>query len=254
MKLSSPQHAQNLLFLPIFDEQGRFFFHAACESTFSCSAGAVFLSFRSLDASYCEIGSASARTLRTLVKPTTSLLGVWAVAGIGSTNSAGNSTGRRINTARKPCNSNAVTSWFERVATELHAKLVVDPAMRDARPGRASRRRAGYHQSTRPHWCGGRRRGRRAWLRCPWAVAGPGRASRRRAEPKARGADGERAGRRPWARKAARPSGPPPTGTHSGRAPQPGPPAPGTPVEPQAALRNWEASRPTARSVGNAIL
>ena len=149
MKLSSPQHAQNLLFLPIFDEQGRFFFHAACESTFSCSAGAVFLSFRSLDASYCERGSASARTLRTLVKPTTSLLGVWVVVGIGSTNSAGNSTGRRINTARKPCNSNAVTSWFERVATELHAKLVVDPAMRDARPGRASRRRAAAHGRTK---------------------------------------------------------------------------------------------------------
>ena len=33
--------------------------------------------------------------------------------------------------------------------------------------------------ATTPHWCGGRRRGRRAWLRCPWAVAGPGRASRR---------------------------------------------------------------------------
>ena len=127
MKLSSPQHAQNLLFLPIFDEQGRFFFHAACESTFSCSAGAVFLSLRSLDASDCEIGSASVRTLRTLVKPTTSLLGVWAVAGIGSTNSAGNSTGRRFSTARKRCNSNAVTSWFERVATELHAKLVAGP-------------------------------------------------------------------------------------------------------------------------------
>ena len=31
--------------------------------------------------------------------------------------------------------------------------------------------------------CGGHRRDRRAWLRCPWAVAGPGRASRRRAEP-----------------------------------------------------------------------
>ena len=75
MKLSSPQHAQNLLFLPILDEQGRFFFHAACESTFSCSAGAVFLSFRSLDASYCEIGSASARTLRTLVKPVAPLRG-----------------------------------------------------------------------------------------------------------------------------------------------------------------------------------
>ena len=44
-------------------------------------------------------------------------------------------------------------------------------------------------------------------LRCPWAVAGPGRASRRRAEPKARSADGSRAGRRPRAHKAARPSG-----------------------------------------------
>ena len=67
--------------------------------------------------------------------------------------------------------------------------------------------------------------------------------------------------------------GPPPTGTHSGRAPQPGPPAPGTPVghakqpgpaghakQPGPAgvtnqnLRNWEASRSTARSAGNAIL
>ena len=66
MKLSSPQHAQNLLYLPFFDEQGRFFFHAACESAFSCSAGAVFLSLRSLDVSCCERGSASARTLRHL--------------------------------------------------------------------------------------------------------------------------------------------------------------------------------------------
>ena len=63
----------------------------------------------------------------TLVKPTTSLLGVWVVVGIGSTNSAGNSTGRRFNTARKRCNSNVVTSLFERVARELHAKLVVRP-------------------------------------------------------------------------------------------------------------------------------
>ena len=34
-------------------------------------------------------------------------------------------------------------------------------------------------QHNRPHWCGGYRRDRRARLRCPWAVAGPGRASRR---------------------------------------------------------------------------
>ena len=60
--------------------------------------------------------------------------------------------------------------------------------------------------ATRPNWCGGRRRVWRAWLRCPWAVAGPGRASRRRAEPKARGAAGSRAGRRPRAHQAARPS------------------------------------------------
>ena len=50
------------------------------------------------------------------------------------------------------------------------------------------------------------RRDRRAWLRCPWAVAGPGRASRRRAERSSR--RGRRAG------------GPLPTGTHSGPAQQ----------------------------------
>ena len=67
---------------------------------------------------------------------------------------------------------------------------------------------------------------RGAWLRCPWAVAGPGRTTSRRAEPKARGraaAHGHTkqpgpAGRRPRAHKAARPSGPPPTGTQSSPA------------------------------------
>ena len=57
----------------------------------------------------------------------------------------------------------------------------------------------------------------RAWLRCPWAVAGPGCGARGRwqglaglrddAPSEARGADGERAGRRPRAHKAARPTG-----------------------------------------------
>ena len=37
-------------------------------------------------------------------------------------------------------------------------------------------------QHRKPHWCGGRRRSGARGLRCPWAVAGPGRASRRRAE------------------------------------------------------------------------
>ena len=56
-------------------------------------------------------------------------------------------------------------------------------------------------QRTRSHWCGGRRR---ELPRCRWAAAGPGRASRRRAERSSR--RGRLAG------------GPPPTGTHSGRA------------------------------------
>ena len=59
MKLSSPQHAQNRLFLPISDERGRFFFQVALVGTFSCSAGAIFLSLRSLDTSCRETGSAS---------------------------------------------------------------------------------------------------------------------------------------------------------------------------------------------------
>ena len=63
----------------------------------------------------------------------------------------------------------------------------------------------GLFTATRPHWCGGCRRGRRAWLRRPWAVAGPGRASRRRAERSSR--RGRLAG------------GPPPTGTQSSPAP-----------------------------------
>ena len=68
--------------------------------------------------------------------------------------------------------------------------------------GRASRSAVLNHQTaTRHHWCGGRRRG---LPRCRWAAAGPGRASRRRAERSSR--RGRLAG------------GPPPTGTHSGRA------------------------------------
>ena len=75
---------------------------------------------------------------------------------------------------------------------------------------RDRRVRAGFettHRDTHQHAsrgrCGGRRR---AWLRCPWAVAGPGRASRRRAERSSR--RGRLAG------------GPPPTGTTSSPAQQ----------------------------------
>ena len=63
-------------------------------------------------------------------------------------------------------------------------------------PGFEATRRS----ATRPHWCGGRRK---ILPQCRWAVAGPGRSSRRRAERSSR--RGRLAG------------GPPPTGTHSGR-------------------------------------
>ena len=42
---------------------------------------------------------------------------------------------------------------------------------------------AGLFTATQRRWCGGRRRVRRAWLRCPWAVVGPGRTTSRRTEP-----------------------------------------------------------------------
>ena len=50
-----------------------------------------------------------------------------------------------------------------------------------ARPGRASRRSA-QPRARMPDAAGGRRRDRRPWLRRPWAVAGLGQASRRGAE------------------------------------------------------------------------
>ena len=104
-------------------------------------------------------------------------------------------------TTPKHCNSNVANSMFEQVAGELRAKLMGDGR---ARPGFETTHRA--TSATRPHWCGGHRRDRRAWLRCPWAAAGPGRASRRRAERSSR--RGRLAG------------GPPPTGTTSSPARQ----------------------------------
>ena len=73
---------------------------------------------------------------------------------------------------------------------------------RDTRawPDNEPKRRANQ-QHARHHWCGGRRRD---LPQCRWAVAGPGRASSRRAERSSQ--RGRLAG------------GPPPTGTHSGRA------------------------------------
>ena len=86
-------------------------------------------------------------------------------------------------------------------------------------------------QNPHRHRCGALRTGRRTWLRCLWAVAGPGRASRSTTPSEARvwrsrgrpgptapgtpvglqatprGADGSRAGRRRRAHRAARSRG-----------------------------------------------
>ena len=120
-------------------------------------------------------------------------------------------------TTQDPQNSNDHTSNHETHPRELHAKLGVGSAMWQART---------EHDTS-----------------------GGGAGLRDDAPSEARGADGERAGRRPRAHKAARPD-------------ESGPPAPGTPVGPQATrpgrasqnLRNWAASRPTARSARRAIL
>ena len=59
---------------------------------------------------------------------------------------------------------------------ELHAKLRVGSGMRGVRAGgeRRSPSRGLACEDSEVGW---------AWLRCPWAVEGPGQASRRRAEP-----------------------------------------------------------------------
>ena len=101
-------------------------------------------------------------------------------------------------------------------------------------PGFETTRRAN-HQHTRLHWCGGRRRDRRAWLRCPWAAAGPGRASRRRAERSSR--RGRLAG------------GPPPTGTTSSPARQHTTRRP----EHQRGYKQHEAARPHRGPGGSRI-
>ena len=90
-----------------------------------------------------------------------------------------------------------------------------------------------WDQATHPHGqrrrCGGRRRDQRAWPRCRWVAAGPGRASRstlpsRQARVwRSRGRPGPTAPGTPVEPQAPRPSdagGPPPTGTPSSPAQQ----------------------------------
>ena len=76
------------------------------------------------------------------------------------------------------------------------------------------------HKTPKHRRCGGHRRDRRAWLRCPWAAAGPGRTTSRRAERSSL--------------RGCLAGGPPPTGTQSSPARRTARAAPGTPAGPQA--------------------
>ena len=124
---------------------------------------------------------------------------------------------------------------FEQAAGELRAKLMGGggawPGFKATRRAKLAARtasgRAAAHGAARPHRCEGRRRD---LPRCRWAVAGPGRASRRRAERSSQ--RGRRAG------------GPPPTGASSSPAHETGHAAPGTPMGPQATTRENKNRRP----------
>ena len=105
-----------------------------------------------------------------------------------------------LQTPHKPRNFNDHNSNPEIVPGELRAKFLRRwqglAGLRDAAPS--------HRSATWCHWYGERRRVRRAWPQCWWAAAGPGRASRRRAERSSR--RGRLAG------------GPPHTSTYSGPA------------------------------------
>ena len=131
--------------------------------------------------------------------------------------------------------------------------------VRRARAGFETTRRDTHQHASRGR-CGGHRRDRRAWLRCPWAAAGPGQATHRHPDrleaaawpagpgraSRQRAERSSRRGRRAGGQAARRPeicrgnkqqlaartaSGRAATHRHTQR---PGPPAPTTPAAPQA--------------------
>ena len=133
-----------------------------------------------------------------------------------------------FDTPQKRCNSNDANSMFEQAAGELRAKLRIERALRhEARPGFETTRSATHSNTAPPVWRAPEGPEGTGGLR----GAGPGCGARGRwrglagqrvdAPSEARGADGERAGRRPRAHQAARP--------HSRIRRR----APGTPAGPQ---------------------
>ena len=91
-----------------------------------------------------------------------------------------------------------------------------------------------HTSATQRHRCGGHRRDRRAWPRCWWAAAGPGRTTSRRATHQRPGATGvEGAGGSGGHGRASRSTTPSEARVWRSRG-RPGPTAPGTPAATQA--------------------
>ena len=113
--------------------------------------------------------------------------------------------------ATKPTRLVHPSSWLPptSIPTFPHQKAEKSPQNQHVLSYNPKRRRCGERRRAQEGMAAVPLGGGGAWPQCRWAAAGPGRASRRRAERSSR--RGRLAG------------GPPPTGTHSGPAPQPGP-------------------------------
>ena len=172
-------------FRPFSPRWGDISFTEAPQTTARCYAGAIFLSYSPSGRHREPAGVEGAARHGAWPRRR------WAVAG------PGRASRRR---AEPHISDQAPLVW--RAPEDPEGLAAVPVGGRGAWPGFEMAHRS----AIRPHWCGGRRRDQRDRPRCRWAAAGPGRATRRRAERSSR--RGRRAG------------GPPPTGTPSSPAQQ----------------------------------
>ena len=166
MKHLPPQHATNSQNSPIFIMQGRTFFHNTHHApTTHPHRGDISFNQQAQVLTKHKPHTTpqqQARNIANQQEPTEhqkrTACDITTTVGHPPRNLARNSIGRGFNKVRKRCNSNDLNSMFERVTGELRAKLLSGSG---AWPGNETRQRAN-HQHARPHWCGGRRRVRRA--------------------------------------------------------------------------------------------
>ena len=170
VKHFSPMHVHKSHFWPISTEQGRYFFHCGCMP----STGAIRwgdISFRTRPRPPTEPPILTRRNRHQQPGGAD----VMRAEGLGG-------------------HSTAAVRAAEPESTRAPSPTRLEATAWPAGPGRgAGGQRQGLAglrgdapiqtTATGPHWCGGRRRDRRAWPRCRRATAGPGQASRRRVQP-----------------------------------------------------------------------